>query len=76
MLARDAKTLKTLQFQMGSTVGNCLLVSCPTVQLVDWQLADAGGIASQVVSFAAQLDQDVGAITTDQALSAFRIAMG
>lgn len=76
MLARDNKTLKGLWYQLGYTVGNCLLISCPTIQIVDYQVGDAGGIKSQIVSFESQLDQDVGSSVTDKALSAFRIAMG
>lgn len=73
---RAAKTLKCLFAQWGTTAGGIVLVSLPTVQIVDVQMADAGGIRSQKVDFVAQLDGDTASGTTDRERSAWRIHLG
>ena len=76
LLARDAITRKMMSLQFGNVQGKSILITLPTCVITDYQLGDAGGIRSEIVTLEAQTDGDVGSSTTDQALSAFRIAQG
>lgn len=71
---RDARTDKAIWYQMGRTAGQSILLSCPTVQIVNPQrAADGAGFAAQTVAWKAREDEDVASATTDLALSVLRI---
>lgn len=71
--ARDAKTDKAIFYRYGVAAGAAVMVSAPTVQILNPQRADAGEIASQTISWAGRIDTDVNSSTTAIAKSPFRI---
>jgi len=73
--AWEAKTKKAVWLQVGmSATGGGCLISCPTTQIVNWDpFEDQNGIASQRVDWVARLDEDIGSVTTDIGLSAFKM---
>lgn len=71
--ARDNRTDKAIFYTMGTTAGEALLISEPTVQIKNPQRAAADEIAGQTISFSGRRDTDVGASTTEIAKSPFRI---
>jgi hypothetical protein len=73
--ARDAKTDKAIFYRYGVAAGAAVMVSAPTVQILNPQRADAGEIASQTISWAGRIDTDIGspASSTAIARSPFRI---
>lgn len=73
--ARDASTIYGLQLQIGNTVGNTVVVSCPRVKITNTQIVDAGGLMGVEVSFDC-LEDSISTVTsnnTDLARSAFTI---
>ena len=72
--ARDAKADKALFFTMGTAAGSAMVLSAPTVQILNPQrAADANSIAGQTFNFEGRCDTDVGASVTALAKSPFRI---
>jgi hypothetical protein len=71
--ARDNRTDKAVFYTMGTAAGSTVMVSEPTVQIVNPQRAAAGELAGQTVAFKARRDTDVGVSTTALAKSPFRI---
>lgn len=68
--ARDNKTLKNLAYQIGSSTSiGAVLFTIPKAQVVDVQRVDIGGIQGQKVDFVSQLDTDITAETSYEALS-------
>ena len=60
-------------FEFGQTQGNMVVLSLPTVQIVDVQRVDAAGIASQTVNFEARLDSETSGDTGEYAQAVARI---
>lgn len=71
--ARDAKSDRDINYQFGVAAGSSVMISAPTVQILNPQRADAGEIASQTIAWAARRDTDVGSSSTAQAKSPLRI---
>jgi hypothetical protein len=72
--ARDARTEKALFYTMGQAAGSAIVISAPTVQIINPQrVADANSIAGQSFSFKGRRDTDTGASTTALAKSPVRI---
>lgn len=70
---RDSRTDKACWYQMGRTAGYTVMLSAPTVQVVNPQrVADGAGFAAQSVAWKGRLDADTSG-SDDLALSAFRI---
>lgn len=74
LTGRDARTDKAVWLQLGRSAGSTVMLSAPTVQIVNPQrAADGGGLAATTVAWKGRLDEDTGASVTDLAKSAFRI---
>lgn len=69
----DAQTSKALFAQIGQTAGETLLLSVPTGQITNIQRVDYEGMAGQRVEVQGRNDDDTNDVTTDLALSPFRI---
>ncbi len=75
--ARAAKTDYALFYQFGQSAGSSVLISCPTIQVVDVQRVDDNGIAGETVTWKARADGDITASgTADQQRSPLRIHLG
>lgn len=71
---RDSRTNLALQYTMGVTAADSVILSAPTIQELNPQRqADAGGFAAQMVQWTARRDEDAAAATTDLAKSPLRI---
>lgn len=70
---RDARTDRAVQFQLGTAAASAVVLSAPTVQVVNPQRVDASGIAVQTIEWKGRRDTDVGVSTTALAKSPFRI---
>lgn len=73
---RDARTLKTVSQQIGNVAGQSLLLYSSTMQVVDVQRVDDGGIAGQEITLEAQLDNQIATGATERARSPFRMILG
>lgn len=74
---RNSRSDLAAQYVAGVAGGAAVIISTPTIQILNPQrAADAGGLAAQVVMFKGRRDTDAGASTTDQAKSPFRIHLG
>ncbi len=75
---RTNKTLQQIWLQYGNTAGSSVLIGVPTAQIVNTQDNDADGIASQTISWQAQLNGQTtkSSDPTDLERSAFVIALG
>ncbi len=72
--ARNSRTDKAVFYQYGTAGGSAVLITAPTVQIVNPQrAADAGGLAAQTISWKARRDTDTTVLTTDIAYAPFRI---
>ncbi len=56
--ARDNRTYKNVQLQMGNAAGATVTIACPRAQVVDAQLVDTGGLAGLEVTLRAGLATD------------------
>lgn len=70
---RDDRDRYHLGYQIGSTAGECVLLTVPNGQVVDAQRVDGDGIASQQVTFVATVDGTIAGSRSEQRGSAFRI---
>jgi len=71
---RNNRTDKAVFYQMGAAAGQTVLLSAPTVQLVNPQrVADGADIAAETIEWKARRDTDVGSSTTELAKSPFRM---
>lgn len=69
----DAKTNYAMFAQLGDAAGSCMLISCPTVQIVNVEPAVSGeGIAGQRVSWEGRHDEAIAG-STEIGYSAMRI---
>lgn len=59
--------------EFGQTAGKMVVISLPTVQVIDTPRVDAAGIASQQVSLEARLDSETSGDTSEFAQSVARI---
>jgi hypothetical protein len=72
--ARNNRTDKAVFFQMGTAAGSTVMISAPTVQIVNPQrVADGSQIAAETIAWKARRDTDVGSAVTEIAKSPFRI---
>jgi hypothetical protein len=72
--ARNNRTDKAVFFQMGAAAGSTVMISAPTVQIVNPQrVADGSQIAAETIAWKARRDTDVGSSVTEIAKSPFRI---
>lgn len=72
--ARDNKADRAIQYTMGTAAGSSVVLTAPTVQIVNPQrAADASQLAAQTIAWKARRDSDVGSSTSDIARSPFRI---
>lgn len=72
--ARGNKTDHDVQYTMGQTAGSTVVLSAPTVQIVNPQrVADGQGLAAQTIAWKGRRDTDVGSSTSALAKSPFRI---
>ncbi len=69
----ESRADKAIAYQMGVTAGATVLLTAPTVQVINPQRADANEIASQTVTWMARRDTDTANATTEIAKSPFRI---
>lgn len=74
--ARDNKTKKAHFLQLNTTKGKSVLLSVPTTQIIDVQMADQEGIVAQSTTFVARNDQDTAGGTSDREQSVFRMHFG
>lgn len=74
--ARTSKADKHVQYTMGTAAGEAVILTAPTVQIVNPQRAAAGELAGQTVAWKARRDTDVGSSTTALAKAPFRIHVG
>lgn len=73
LAARDSRQSRAFNQQLGSTPGGTVLLTMPTVQVVDVQRTASGeGIAGQTVAVEARHDEDTVS-NTELTRSAFRI---
>lgn len=61
--AWNNRTLYGAELQIGNTIGNTVMISCPRVQITSVASTDAGGMDGQEVTF--ECYEDTGAILTD-----------
>lgn len=72
-IAKEARTKHAIFAQCGATEGQIMLISIPTVQIVDVQRAPSGeGIRGQRVTFRGRHDEDIAG-STEVGYSALRI---
>ena len=72
--ARSSKTDINIAYQMGQAAGSTVVITAPTVQIVNPQrVADGNQLAGQAVAFKGRRDTDTGASTTALAKSPTRI---
>ena len=72
--ARAAKSDYDIAYQMGQAAGSTVVITAPTVQIVNPQrVADGNQLAGQAVAFKGRRDTDTGASTTALAKSPTRI---
>lgn len=72
--ARDSRTDKAVFYQAGQTAGSTVMISAPTVQIVNPQrVPDASQLAGQAIAFKGRRDSDVASSTSEVAKSPFRI---
>lgn len=70
--ARDSRTSHYIWHQIGSSTSTGgAVIDIPTVQVVDWQEVDLGGIRGEQINWEARLDEDIA--NTETLYSAFRI---
>ncbi len=70
---RDSKADYDVQYQSGIAAGSSFVLSAPTVQVLNPQRADSGGMAGQTITFEGRRDTDVGASTGAVAKSPWRL---
>lgn len=63
-----------MQLEIGQTAGSMVVLSLPTVQVVDVQRVDSAGIAAQTVNFEARLDSETSGDTGEYAQSVARLS--
>lgn len=73
---RDDKDDRLIWYQIGTTAGQSIAIEAPTVQYTDVQRVDAGGIASETITWKGRNDNDITSASGDSDLSAFRIHLG
>lgn len=71
--ARDSRTDHNFQYQLGTSAGSTVVLTAPTVQILNPQRVDAGGIAGQTINFVGRRDTDVGSSTSALAKAPWRI---
>lgn len=74
--ARDAKTLQQIHQQVGNVAGSSFLLQSSTMQIMDVQLVDEGGLNYQEITWAAQLDNQVATGATERTRTPFRLILG
>jgi len=71
---RNNRTDYACTYTMGVAAGSAVVLSAPTLQVLNPQrAADAGGLAAQTVMWKGRRDTDVGADTSEIGKSPFRI---
>ena len=70
---RDSKTDYDVQYQCGIEKAYTFVLSAPTVQVLNPQRADSGGIAGQTITWEGRRDTDVGSSTGAVAKSPARL---
>lgn len=73
---RDDRDSRLVWYQCGVTAGQSFALEAGTVQYTDVQRVDAGGIASDTVTWKGRLDGDITSPTTDAHYAPFRIHLG
>jgi hypothetical protein len=74
--ARDQQLDRAVFLQLGNVAGATVLISLPTVQVVDVQRGQtSGGVSGQKVVCESRLDSSAAAGTTEQRYAAFRLHM-
>lgn len=76
MVDRDDKDNRLAWYQCGVTAGQSFAIEAATTQYTDVQRVDAGGIASETITWKGRLDGDTTSPTTDQHRSPLRIHLG